>query len=321
VTVAVPTVTRISYLREAIQSLAAQTFPDFEVVIGDNSARAEYAGQVDAVVAGFPRLDIRAYHHASDLGMVGNAQFLVDVARGEYWIYLPDDDRHVPECLATLVAALDGEPRAGVAFSDHVIIDAQGRVDSAASEMNSRRYGREGLRSGFYPRDQLFELALAQVFELQSMLFRMPVIRALGFRKEAGPVPDFDLQLRLWQAPMQGAVYCAARLNEYRIHAGQATGEKNPRAANAAIIQAIERAAPEGAMKRKSCRVRLSGAYSSLALLDARDGNRVSARKYASQALTLTPFSFRSLAIAGLSILPPAWVRAARSTFRWLSRL
>lgn len=316
VTIGIPTVSRIELLGEALRSLASQTYRDFEIVIGDNSASAEYAARVDALAAAFPQLAIRVHHHPRDLGMIGNAQFLVEAGHSEFWIYLPDDDRFLPDCLATLVAALDAEPRAGLAFSDHVLIDSQGRVDHAASEMNSRRYGRAALRPGFHPADRLFEMALAQVFELQSMLFRQPVIRALGFRASAGPIPDFDLQLRLWQAPMQGAVYCAERLNEYRIHGAQATGSGDARAVSRAIIAAIEGAAPRGAEHGRLYRERLATHHGLLAMHEAEAGNRDQAMRHARQARSFAPLSPRTWAATMLAFFPPALARAARSAAR-----
>ena len=312
VTIALPTVARIAYLREALESVEAQTFRDFEIVIGDNSASSEYAALVDGLAATFSSMDVRIYHHPADLGMIGNARFLVEAARGELWILLPDDDRLTPDCLATLVAALDAEPRAGLAFSDHFVMDAAGKVDLAASDENSERFGRTLLRAGFHPNSALFDLALRQVFELQSMLFRLPVLRALGFRESAGPIPDFDLQLRLWKAPMEGVVYCAARLNEYRHHAGQWTVSTDHRGVHRAAIAVLETAAPEDALSRPRYRARLAHHYAALANLEAQSGESARARACARRAIALDPRAPRAYAALCLSHAPPAFVRMAR---------
>lgn len=314
VTVAVPTVARIAFLREALESVEAQDFRDFEVVIGDNSASAEYAGMVDALAATFSSMDITIHHHATNLGMIGNSRFLAEAGAGELWILLPDDDRWTPDCLATLVSALDAEPRAGLAFSDHWVMDAAGRVDRAASDENSARFGRATLRPGFHARETLFDLALAQVFELQSMLFRRPVLRALGFRESAGPLPDFDLQLRLWQAPMEGAVYCPARLNEYRHHSGQWTVSTDHRAVHRAAIGVLETAAPEDALSRPAYRARLSHHYAALANLEAQSGEAERARACARRAVALNPRAPRAYAAVALSYAPPSVVQKARET-------
>jgi GT2 family glycosyltransferase len=313
VTVVIPTVSRLGYLREALESVANQTYRDFEVVIGDNSACADYAAAVDELAAFFPDLDISIYHHARDIGMVGNANFLIAAGRSEFWLYLPDDDRLMPNCLKVLVAALDSEPRAGVTFADHLWIDRNGVVDIAATKTNSALYGRVTLRAGFHARDTLFPLALRQVFHLQSMMFRREVICMLGFRESAGPVPDFDLQLRLWRAPMKGAVYCPAALSEYRMHTGQATGQGDRRRTLDTLVHLLKDTAPDTALTLGLYRKRLADAYAGLAICEAETGEGAQARSVARQAMLLAPTSPRVLAAIFLSHAPTVFVCAARS--------
>ncbi len=313
VTVAIPTVSRISYLREALASVEVQTFRDFEVVVGDNSGCIEYGSAVEQLLTCFPNLNVRVYHHPADIGMIGNGNFLIDVGRGEFWLYLPDDDRLTPNCLATLVTAADSEPRAGIVFSDHLLIDANGIVDLVASEANSRRYGRTKLQAGFHSIDEVFDLALAQVFQLQSMLFRRSVIRALRFSEKSGSMPDLDLQLRLWKAPMEGVVYCAARLNEYRIHAGQVTASGNAIRSCKEMIAILKTNAPDDALEHPKYKSRLAQAYAGMALHEAQAGRRVRARVHSLVALRLMPMSPCAIAAVILSNAPPIAVRILRS--------
>ena len=316
ISVVIPTVSRLEFLRDALRSLEAQTLRDFEVVIGDNSASAEYAAQIDALVAGLAHLDIRVFHHPRDLGMVGNCNFLIDAARGDYWLYLPDDDRHCPESLARLASALDAEPRAGIAFSDHSVMNERGEVDAAASRENSRLFGREALRAGFHGRGALFELALAQVFELQSMMFRRELIAELRFREESGPVPDFELQLRLWRCEaLGGAVYVPERLNEYRHHGAQWTVTTDFRRVQRAIIRALVDHAPPGALRLPAYRRKLAFHHAALAALEASHGDAPAARAQALAAVRLDPTRPRVLASLAHGFAPPAVVRSARKVF------
>ena len=116
VSVCIPTVNRAWYLKDALESLAAQTFSDFEVLIADNSADESYRSLVATVISEFPTLSLRLFHHPKRISMVENANFLVEKSIGEFWIYLPDDDRMRPECLDVLVKALDSNPEAGGQF-------------------------------------------------------------------------------------------------------------------------------------------------------------------------------------------------------------
>lgn len=320
VSVVIPTVSRIELLREALQSVEAQTFRDLDVVIGDNSASAAYAAQVDALVAEFPGLSIRVHHHAHDLGMIGNCNFLVDAASGDYWIYLPDDDRLCPTVLARMVAALDAEPRAGLAFSDHWLIDAEGRRDAARTDENSAFYRRADLRPGFHENAALFDLAVQQVFELQSMLLRREVIRDVRFSERSGRVVDYDMQLRLWQNRGKlGAVYVPERLTEYRLHGGQFTAEGAARASLVAVIQVLTENAPPGARRSGVYRRKLASCHASLAKHLALDGERLESLQHGLQAATLDPTRPRSIASLAYGLLPRAAMRglgSARTALR-----
>jgi glycosyltransferase involved in cell wall biosynthesis len=311
VSVCIPTVSRINFLRDALKSVDEQTFRDCEVVISENAATAEYARAVDALASEFPNLQIRIHHQPRQLSMASNANFLIDVARGDYWIYLPDDDRQVPQCLEVLVEALDINPQAGFAFGDHWIINASGQVDERASDANSHRYGRDRLAPGFYSRSELFDLALFQVFQLQSMMFRTAVIRDVRFREESGPIPDYDLQLRLWTMKgSDGAIYCAERLNEYRVHGNMSTATAQMRERLVAQIRSLERCSPPERRSSRRFRRTLAQCYAGLSLCQTQAADMAAARKSAMRALILDSLRLRVIATAALSLMPAVLARS-----------
>lgn len=322
VSVCIPTVSRIAYLRETLMSVERQTFSDYEIVVSNNSANVEYTVAVEALLSEFRQLPIRVVHQHSQLSMVGNGNALIDEAQGEFWIYLPDDDRFTPHCLATLASALVRTPQAGFAFADHWLIDEWGNVKVQASLANTRRYHRDKLAPGFYSRDRLFDLALLQVFELQSMLFRTEVIKELRFREEANPIPDYDLHLRLWKMKGgNGAVYCPERVNEYRIHGGMVSAKGSERGAYLAQINMLEAHAPADARARQLYRRTLARFYAGLSISHAQSGDGARARQNAARAFVLAPGSPRVLATALVSLCPAKIVRIFRFMFSGLRRI
>ncbi len=108
VSVVIPTYNRAEFLREAIASVCAQTFADFEIVIGDN-ASGDHTPQV---VADFHDSRIRYFRHATNIGMTPNWQFVISQARGEFVATLADDDLYLPEHLAVALDALAQYPTA-----------------------------------------------------------------------------------------------------------------------------------------------------------------------------------------------------------------
>ncbi|MFO7173878.1 MAG: glycosyltransferase family 2 protein [Bacillota bacterium] len=129
VSVIVPTYNRPGHLRECLRALAAQTYPDFEVIVVNDAG-----APVEEVVAGFPRLRITLINQPANRGHVAARNRGLDAARGTYIAFCDDDDLWLPGHLAGLVAAV--EAGADLAYSDaEVVVFAQ----TPAGRMPRRR--------------------------------------------------------------------------------------------------------------------------------------------------------------------------------------
>jgi len=98
VSVILPTRDRATLLPRAVASVLAQTDPDFELIIVDNSTAGR--GLESSGYSGFadPRVRIIAAPEAAHAGAARNAGLVV--AAGEWTTFLDDDDAYVPEKLA-----------------------------------------------------------------------------------------------------------------------------------------------------------------------------------------------------------------------------
>jgi GT2 family glycosyltransferase/SAM-dependent methyltransferase/tetratricopeptide (TPR) repeat protein len=102
VSVIVPTYNRPERLREALQSVLAQTFQDFEIIVV-NDGDTEVSQVIDALPHGGR---ITYVKHAHNKGLAASRNTGVRLARGTYLAYLDDDDRYYPDHLEVLVQAL-----------------------------------------------------------------------------------------------------------------------------------------------------------------------------------------------------------------------
>ena len=308
--VCIPTINRPHLLREALASVAAQTFRDFEVVVADNSGQPENQRAVDRVLAEFGGLPLRLIRHPSQIDPAANFNCLIDAARGEFWACLPDDDRLCPAFLARSVAALEAHPTCSFAFADHWILRSDGTIDEHQSQIISARFGRTSLREGEFRNDDLFGLALAQSPCLQATLFRRSVIESTRFTADLFSV-DFSLFLRLGAAPGVTACYIAERLMEYRVHADQITATTSRVEILQAEIAALETIDRIPAAHRRPFRQKLSRQYLALALLESENGARGQARRHALDSLRLSANPRTALGVA-LAILAPGALPLAR---------
>ena len=96
-TIGATTYNRHELLRQALSSILAQTFADFEVIVGndytDEVLSAEQFGISD------PR--IRFVNHPHNLREVGNMNALLGMASGRYFTWIADDDLYEPDFLQT----------------------------------------------------------------------------------------------------------------------------------------------------------------------------------------------------------------------------
>ncbi len=113
VSVCIPTYNYRRYLPQALESALAQTARDIEVVVVDNCSEDGSAEVIEA----YARRDARiaAHRNERNLGMTANFNRGLALARGKYVKLLCADDVLEPECAERLVAALEAEPRAGLA--------------------------------------------------------------------------------------------------------------------------------------------------------------------------------------------------------------
>jgi hypothetical protein len=108
VTVAIPAYNRPGLLREALESVLAQGFREFEVFVSDDASPYDAAG----LVASFGDRRIRCIRQRQNLGLVGNWRVALCSPTSEYVAFLNDDDLWLPHHLGRAVEALEEHPAA-----------------------------------------------------------------------------------------------------------------------------------------------------------------------------------------------------------------
>ena len=123
VTICIPTYNRPEYLRRTIASCLAQTRPDFEIVITDNSTNEESARKVAKI--GDPR--VRYYSNDGNIGSLASHLRAATLIQGKYVQFLMDDDLIRPKFLELMVEAFEKNPTVGVVMAPMALIDENDR--------------------------------------------------------------------------------------------------------------------------------------------------------------------------------------------------
>lgn len=124
VTVVIPTFNRASLLRESIESVLAQSFTDFELLVADNGSTDD----TPRLVASIEDPRVGADRLETNIGMIGNLDRSLRMGTGPYLVVLHDDDLLHPRHLETTVAALDARPEVAFVHTAISFIDGDGRV-------------------------------------------------------------------------------------------------------------------------------------------------------------------------------------------------
>lgn len=113
-----------NYLAEAIESILAQTFTDFELIISDN-ASTDRTGEICQRYAACDAR-IRYQRNATNIGGANNENLTFRLARGQYFRWAAHDDICGAELLANCVAVLDANPEVVLCSTSIVKIDERG---------------------------------------------------------------------------------------------------------------------------------------------------------------------------------------------------
>lgn len=111
-------------LAEAIDSILAQTFGDWELILCDDGSTDGTLGIAEDYARRDPR--IRVIRNPRNLGLNHSLNHCLHVARGEFYARMDGDDISVPERLVKLVAAMDAHPEVALVSSWMTCFDEQG---------------------------------------------------------------------------------------------------------------------------------------------------------------------------------------------------
>ena len=126
VTIGLPIYNGQNYLAETMDSLLAQTFRDFELVISDNAS----TDGTEAICRDYAARDPRVRYHRNELNVGASANYnrTFELGRGQYFKWAAHDDLLAPTFLERCVAALDRDPAVVLAYTQAKAIDDKGQV-------------------------------------------------------------------------------------------------------------------------------------------------------------------------------------------------
>lgn len=120
-----------NYLREAVESILAQTCADFEFLILNDASTDD---NVEKVINSYDDKRIRYWQNDRNLGISLSRNKLIGLSRGEYLAVFDHDDVSLPERLEKQAAFLDAHPEVGVVGCWYRILGTENKVSRFPAE-------------------------------------------------------------------------------------------------------------------------------------------------------------------------------------------
>lgn len=204
VSVIIPVYNAAAYLRETIDSVLAQLYPNIEVLVVDDGSTED----LSRIVAAYG--DRVRYVRKPNGGPASARNLGVRMATADYIAFLDADDVWEPEKLRAQIDMLLLHPSLGLVYSTVSEIDRDGRLRSASR-------GRQQRPSG----DIAQALFWHNWIPTSTVVTRRACFAQVGWFDEARElisVEDYDMWLRI--AERYQVMYLEQPLVRYRAHAG-----------------------------------------------------------------------------------------------------
>jgi hypothetical protein len=210
VTVAVPACNGARFIREALESVLAQTFRDFELVVIDDCSDDETTAIVSRIRDPRLRLEVNPFRR----GLVGNWNRCLSAADSEYVAIFHQDDVMVSDNLARKIALLDAYPAVAFVHSNVRQIGSAGEVLSDGWYAPPS-HGDEGVHQGRVFLERLFNGE--NVVCCPAVVLRREMVTRHGLFDAHLPfTADWEMWMRL--CLFHDVAYLADHLVYYRRH-------------------------------------------------------------------------------------------------------
>lgn len=228
ISICIPTYNGDKYLKECIDSILAQTYINFEIIIIDDRSTDETI----KIISQYLEKDKRIIFHQNNtnMGLVGNWNKCIELAKGEWIKLVFQDDYLEPYCLQNFIDNIEGDTMLLVSKRSFILDNNASKLDKKYYLSQVRTLDNIGLvldkslliSSKNISKLAVNNIALNFIAEPSLTLFKKQVIDKIGYFN-----PDFtqicDLEFFLRVASNFGLKYIPQQLCHFRIHQSSTT--------------------------------------------------------------------------------------------------
>jgi glycosyltransferase involved in cell wall biosynthesis len=217
-TVAIPAYNQKAFIEKAIRSALEQDVPGLEIVVVDDAS----SDGTWELLQGFAQQGVRLHRNERNLGLFGNFNRCLELARTPYVRLLLGDDALAANCLARELALMERHPGVAMLNTRGEFVDPAGRpLGAVANELapgiyDGARFAREWLEYYVHYRRNLLNYP-------SGVLFRRSAMQGLRFdesMRTAGDIEFYMAVLRHGNLAVDGDLGCYITRHPKQAHVG-----------------------------------------------------------------------------------------------------
>ena len=211
VTIGIPTYNRKKYLKEALDSIVKQDYPNIEIIVSDNASQDGTESFMQEYMSLNAGINLVYLRNDCNLGPSANWQNCIDNAKGEYCLILSDDDVLTDGAVKKMVTAFNSD--VVIVIGNTQYINANGKIFgkhcNPAVTLDCTGFWEARLKKGFHdtPSAVMYRTKLGQDY----------------FKKLPQDNSAMDMALDLMMSECGKVVCLSDFVVKYRIHAGNDT--------------------------------------------------------------------------------------------------
>ena len=213
VSICIPAYNNAGYIKKTVESILNQTYRNIELIVVDDKSTDDTVEILESI----EDTRLKIYKNEENLGMAGNWNRCLSLARGEFIKLICADDMIDANAIELEAKAMQENPMVNLVESDTRLVDITGKKTGAF-----KRYPKSGVVDG---KKLAHTSLMIQDFygaPVNNLIRRSALEKVGGFDPAFTYILDFDLWVRM---SLSGDVYIIHRLlNSFRIRNDSNTG-------------------------------------------------------------------------------------------------
>lgn len=214
VSIGIPTFNRSKQLSVALRNILDQDYKNLEIIVSDNNS----SDNTQLIVSKFKDERIKYHKNEKNIGMHGNFNKCIDIASGEFFLLLSDDDVPSKNLISSLIKRIQFNNNVKFAYSKVTFIE-DGKSSNRISQSGPRtENGYDFIKSNLCGDRAAFPSA---------SIFRLDEVKAFGGYPQIGNATDFGLILLLCLKNDSLVSFVDKPLVNYHLHEANLSFKEN----------------------------------------------------------------------------------------------